>query len=77
MTDFDNVVINDYLDMKATDQQNWVRLKTFVFTIPSAAPILRIEQGILAFKDLSSLGYLASVSKTEIPFGATYTACSV
>lgn len=71
----DNLTISDYLDMQATDQQNYVRLKTHIMTIPNPAPILRIEQGILAFKDLNSLGYLATVSKTEIPFGSTYTNC--
>jgi hypothetical protein len=73
---YDNLDINDTLTMKATDQANYVELKTFMFTIPPPpAPILKIDQGMLVFKDLSSLGFLSSVSKTEIPFGATYTSC--
>lgn len=71
MTDFDNVIVNDYLDMKATDQANYVRLKAYMFTIPSTNPILKIGQGMLAFKDLQCLGFLASVSKTEIPLSST------
>ncbi len=61
----DNLTISDYLDMQAPDQQNYVRLKTHIMTIPEPAPILRIEQGILAFKDFNSLGYLSSVSKNR------------
>jgi hypothetical protein len=74
----ENLTISDYLDMQETYLQNWVRLKTHLFFIPNPllpAPILRIDQGILAFKDLSSLGYLATNSKTEIAFTSTYTAC--
>jgi len=75
MTDFDNVTINDTLTMKMTDQY-FTRIKNHIFTFPAPpTPILRIDQGVLAFRDLSSLGFLASVSKTEIPFSSTYTNC--
>jgi hypothetical protein len=75
MTGFTDVEISDYLSMTATDGLNYITLKGQVFTVPSPAPILKIDQGILAFKDLFSLGYLSSVSKTELAFTSTYTSC--
>ena len=77
MVDF--LTIDDYLEMKATDQANYVRLKTHLMTVPNPnepAPILKIDQGMIAYKDLLCLGYLASVSKTEVPIQSSgYTNC--
>jgi hypothetical protein len=44
-------------------------------TIPNLAPILTIDQGLLVIKDIFSLGYLSTVSKTELAFTSTYTDC--
>jgi len=72
----ENLTISDYLEMQATDQQNYVRLKSHIVTIPTSAPILRIDQGLWVYKDLFSLGYLASASKTDIPIqSGGYTPC--
>jgi hypothetical protein len=75
MTDFDNVTINDTLTMKAPNQQDYINIKTVWVTYPTEGPILRISQGIWGMKDFSCLGFLGSVSKTVVTFGATYTNC--
>lgn len=72
---YDNLTVNDTLTMKAPNQQDWINLKTVWVTVPQPGPILRITQGIWGMKDFSCTGFLGSVSKTEITFGATYTNC--
>jgi hypothetical protein len=79
---YDNLDVNYTLTLKDTlkifspDLTYAVQLKTFTCTFPSEDPILRIDRGILAMKDLSALGYLSSVSKTVIlmPW-SPYTNC--
>jgi hypothetical protein len=79
MTDetYDNVTINDTLTMKAPSphQTYEIKIKTVWVTVPTPGPILRISQGIWGIKDFSCLGFLGSVSKTVVTFGATYTNC--
>jgi hypothetical protein len=72
---YDNLDINDTLTMKAPNQQDWIALKTVWVTYPTPGPILKISQGMWGMKDFSCLGFLGSVSKTVIKFGATYTNC--
>lgn len=72
---YDNLTINDTLKMHAPDQQNFIDIKTVWVTVPTAAPILKISQGMWGMKDFSCLGFLGSVSKTTITLGETYTNC--
>ncbi|GEM_PF-3367869 len=71
----DTLELTDYLRLKSTDGNNYVDLKCHQITIPNSAPILVINQGLWAIKDIHSLGYLSTVSKTELVFASTYTNC--
>lgn len=73
MTDI--LEITDYLRLKCTNQYDWVDLKCHYITIPHAAPILTIDQGLWGLKDIHSLGYLSTTSKTVLTFTSTYTNC--
>jgi hypothetical protein len=74
---WDKATVNDTLWLKAPPSNDTYAtlLKTVWVTVPDPAPILKISEGIWGMKDFSCLGFIGSVSKTVVIFGATYTDC--